>query len=115
RARIWRLTTRLIAGARDLGFVIDNDTGFPCVTPIVGGLDETARACQVLWDQGVLITPAVFPAMPLERGGVRISVTAANTDSEIEQLLTALEAVRDEIGISPDVAMASARAGLFEY
>jgi 7-keto-8-aminopelargonate synthetase-like enzyme len=115
RMRIWRLTTRLITGARELGFVIDNDTDFPCVTPIVGNIDNTARACHVLWDHGVLITPAVFPAMPLERGGLRVSITSSNTDSEVEQLLTALEAVRGEIDIAPELATASARAGLFEY
>jgi 7-keto-8-aminopelargonate synthetase-like enzyme len=38
-----------------------------------------------------LFTPAVFPAMPLERGGLRLSVTAANTDDDVDRVLDALE------------------------
>jgi 8-amino-7-oxononanoate synthase len=97
RAHLRALTTRLVAGARDLGFCADNPLDFPIVTLVLGSLATVELGCRVLWDQGILLTPAVFPAAPLDRGGVRFTITAANTASEVEGLISALAAMRDEI------------------
>jgi 7-keto-8-aminopelargonate synthetase-like enzyme len=98
RAHLWNLTDQVLRGVRELGFTVDNDTGFPCVTVVCGDIDNTVRAHQVLWKHGILVTPAVFPAMPIDRGGVRISITAANTQDEVDQLLAAFSEVRESIG-----------------
>lgn len=77
-------------GARDLGFVVENEVGFPALTVVLGNVENVIAGCRVAWEHGLLLTPAVFPAMPLERGGLRFSVTASNTDAEVDRLLTAL-------------------------
>ena len=76
---------------RAAGLVVENEIGFPALTVVIGGVEQVVEACNVAWEHGILFTPAAFPAMPLERGGLRLSVTAANTDEDVDTLLEALE------------------------
>jgi 8-amino-7-oxononanoate synthase len=95
RARLHVLSSRLTEGIWDLGLAVSNSSSFPIVTVEFGGLDDVISACRILWQHGILVTPAVFPAVPLSRGGARFSVTAANTDDEIDLALASLKAARD--------------------
>jgi 7-keto-8-aminopelargonate synthetase-like enzyme len=56
-------------------------------------------ACKLLWEgeYGVLITPAIFPIVPLDKGLLRFSITASNTMEEIDYSLAALQAVRERL------------------
>ncbi|MBA2712342.1 MAG: hypothetical protein H0U55_02160, partial [Rubrobacteraceae bacterium] len=58
---------------------------------------EVVKACKVLWGHGILITPALFPAVPIERGALRFTVTATNTEEQVRLALEALRMVRDEL------------------
>ncbi|HUP75923.1 MAG TPA: aminotransferase class I/II-fold pyridoxal phosphate-dependent enzyme [Acidimicrobiales bacterium] len=91
RRHVHRLTMRIIRGAHDAGLVVENEIGFPALTVVIGAVEQVVEACEVAWEHGILFTPAVFPAMPLERGGLRLSVTAANTDEDVDRVLDALE------------------------
>ena len=102
RDRLWSLTRRLLDGVRDLGLVTDNTTGFPIVHVVLGGTEAVLAACDVLWEHGVLLTPALFPAAPIDRGGVRFTLTAANTEVQVDRVLQGLAALR------PAVARAAA-------
>lgn len=95
RLRLHELTTSLAEGIVDLGLPISNANGFPILTVEFGPPDAVLVACRVLWDHGILITPTVFPAVPMKQGGVRFSVTAANSESDIDRALTALAAARN--------------------
>lgn len=97
RAQIHRLASRIVDGARELGFVVENEIGFPALTVVLGGVDNVVAGCRVAWEHGLLLTPAVFPAMPLERGGLRFSVTATNTDQQVDRLLGALADMRTRV------------------
>jgi 7-keto-8-aminopelargonate synthetase-like enzyme/acyl carrier protein len=90
RKHVHRLTMRIIRGAREAGLVVENEIGFPALTVMIGAIDQVVSACEIAWEHGILFTPAVFPAMPLERGGLRLSVTAANTDDDVDRVLEAL-------------------------
>ncbi len=93
RSELYRLTKRLIDGVRTIGLVTDSDTYFPIVNVPLGSGANVAAACDVLWRHGIIITPSVFPAAPLGRGGVRFSITAANTDADVDKALDALDEV----------------------
>jgi 7-keto-8-aminopelargonate synthetase-like enzyme len=97
RARLWSLTQRLLDGVRDLGLEVDNGSGFPIVNVVLGPTEVATEACRVLWDHGVLLTPAVFPAAPLDRGGVRLTPTSANTEEQVDRALAGLREVRDTL------------------
>ncbi len=104
RAVLRGLTGRLVAGASQRGYRIENDLLFPVVNLGTGGVERTIRASQIMWDHGVLFTPSIFPAAPLERGGFRLSVTYDNTAAELECLFNGLDAVADELGAPPTPA-----------
>ncbi len=90
RARLRRLAGRLGRGIRELGFDYDNAYDFPIVNITIGSITRTREASMMLWDHGLLVTPSIYPAVPLDACGVRFTLTAANTDLEIDQALTAL-------------------------
>jgi acyl transferase domain-containing protein/7-keto-8-aminopelargonate synthetase-like enzyme/acyl carrier protein len=98
RKQVYRLTRRLVTAARALGFEVDNGEHFPIVGVVIGSLEDLVRACRLLWEHDVLITPAFYPAVPLHRNLVRFSITAANTEEEVDRAVGALKAVRDALG-----------------
>jgi 8-amino-7-oxononanoate synthase len=92
RAHMLSLTEQLLAGAHALGLRTSGAAAqLPIVSVVVGDLQETIRACKTLWEHGVLITPAVYPVVPIEENGLRFSVTAANTPEQVTRALRALE------------------------
>jgi len=93
RRHIHRLTSRLVREAREIGFEVDNDSNFPIVGVVIGGWEEMVKACRILWDHDILITPATFPAVPATRNLVRFSITAANADQELDRAIDGLRAV----------------------
>ena len=93
RKQIHRLTSRLVAEVKRIGFEVDNDHDFPIVGVVIGGWDEMVSACRILWDHDILITPATYPAVPMHRNLVRFSITSANTDEELGHAIQGLEAV----------------------
>jgi 7-keto-8-aminopelargonate synthetase-like enzyme/acyl-CoA synthetase (AMP-forming)/AMP-acid ligase II/acyl carrier protein len=97
RARLWSLTERLLDGVRALGLTSENASGFPIVNVVLGRTAHVLAACEVLWEHGILLTPAIFPAVPLHRGGVRFTLTADHTDAQVDHLLEALAVVRTAV------------------
>ncbi len=101
RAILRSLTTRLVDGAIERGYQVENELLFPVVNLGTGGVERTIRASQIMWEHGVLFTPSIFPAAPLDHGGFRLSVTYDNTDDELECLFRGLDAVAEELGAPP--------------
>src|SRR5829696_6493792 len=97
RRRLLNLTRRLVAGARAAGFAVDNNGLFPLVSVRIGAASDLVKACNVLWEHRILITPALFPAVPIDRGALRFTVTAANTEEQVRLALEALRMVREEL------------------
>jgi len=95
RRRLLNLTRQLVAGARTIGFVVDNNGLFPLVSVRIGTVSDVVKACNILWEHGVLITPALFPAVPIDRGALRFTVTAANTEEQVQLAIEALRKVRE--------------------
>ena len=94
RQQIYHLTHRLIHGAREYGYEVINDNYFPIVCVVIGKTRDVIEACKILWEYGILITPALYPIVPKDKGLLRFSITAANTVEEIDRSLEALAAVR---------------------
>jgi 7-keto-8-aminopelargonate synthetase-like enzyme len=100
RAHIYRMTKRLVDAAREIGFEVDNRTYFPIVTVVVGSPKSVIAGCQILWEHSILITPAMFPARPINKGAVRFTITSANTEEEINQVITALKDIWQRVKAS---------------
>ena len=95
RRTLYRLTRNALDGLRALGFHIDNTSGFPILSAWVGDTDHLIHAARILWEQGILITLAPYPMVRKGDEALRITVTAANTDEDIERLLQAFGQIRD--------------------
>ncbi len=96
-----------------MGFEVDNGGLFPIVGVVLGNFDDFVKACVLLWEHDILITPAMYPAVPMNRNLVRVSINAANTEAEVEHAIGALKAVRDSLSAPANGAgHASTRAAL---
>ncbi|MDC0723542.1 aminotransferase class I/II-fold pyridoxal phosphate-dependent enzyme [Nannocystis bainbridge] len=95
RAQLLELTRKLVSGARALGFAVNENNYFPLVAVEVGSNADVVEACRILWEHDVLITPAVYPLVPYNKGVLRFSITAANTTAEVDQALRALADVKN--------------------
>ena len=96
RRRLLDLTRDVVEGALELGFDVDNNGLFPLVSVRIGAVPDVVMACNVLWEHGILITPALFPAVPPDRGALRFTITAANTEEQVQRAIEALREVREE-------------------
>ncbi|MCC5633715.1 aminotransferase class I/II-fold pyridoxal phosphate-dependent enzyme [Nostoc sphaeroides CHAB 2801] len=97
RQHIYRLTQKLVISAREIGFEVDNQGSFPIVSVVVGSVESAITACKTLWKHGILITPGIFPAVPYNRSILRFSITAANTEIEIDRVLVALRDIHTQL------------------
>ena len=90
RARIHRLTRRILDHVRRLGVRTLNTDGTPIIElPIAAGRDLVDVAHQ-LWRQGLYVTLVPYPGVPHDQVGFRIQVTAAHTDAQVEELMLGL-------------------------
>lgn len=89
RQRLLDLAERLRAGLRDLGFP---PTASRCqiVPIIVGGPREAVAWSRRLEERGLLVPAIRPPSVPDGTSRLRISLTAAHTTDDVEQLLDAL-------------------------
>jgi len=95
RKQLYKLTERAIKGIRDLGFHIDNNTNFPIVSVWIGESDHLIEASKILWENGILITLAPYPMVRRGEETLRITVTAANDEEEVEQLISAFAKIKE--------------------
>jgi len=68
-----------------------NVSGFPIVEIPLKDHERIAEVGQFLFDKGVYVTLAAFPLVPKPEVGFRAQLTAANTDTEIDMLIGAIE------------------------
>ena len=76
-------------------------------------IDEVGR---YLFEHGQYVTMAAYPLVPKDEVGFRIQVTAANTDEQIEDLVTVLGNLHERFQLEPTSPRRSAgsKRGLTE-
>jgi 8-amino-7-oxononanoate synthase len=91
RTELERLTRRTLDGLERLDIFTPNRSGLPIIEiPLRdhGQIDSVGR---FLFEHGVYVTLAAYPLVPKDEVGFRVQLTAANTDVEVDTLLSALE------------------------
>ena len=95
RERLGELISRFRAGAAQLGLdLLPSDSP---IQPIVVG--DSARALEFsaeLESRGVLVTAIRPPTVPNGTARLRVTLTAAHEDGDVDHLLTALDEVMTE-------------------
>ena len=91
RAKLWRLTDRVLASLRRLGIETPNRSGLPIIEIPLRDHRRIDAVGRFLFDNGVYVTLAAYPLVPKDEVGFRVQLTAANTDAEVDSLIAALE------------------------
>lgn len=93
REQLQSLIHRFKQGAMELGLpMMASDTSIQPL--LVGGSDQALAYSQQLLEQGILVTAIRPPTVPDGEARLRITITAAHTDAQIDQLLSALECLQ---------------------
>lgn len=99
RARLAHNTATVTAGLRGLGLDLIETTSH--IVPVkLGNEQQTVEVSRWLMDAGVFTGTFVYPHVPLGEGRLRIGVTSAHTDSEIEQFLNVMGAATRQFNLA---------------
>jgi glycine C-acetyltransferase len=87
-AKLRRNTEKLASGLRRLG--IDIGTSQTPIIPVIAGTNEQAyRMSRRLVDAGIIAMPIIPPAVPRGRSLLRLCVTAAHGEDDMDFALAA--------------------------
>ncbi len=86
RLALCHKTDRVLTQIRKLGLRTFNTSGYPVIELPLSHADDIDALGRFLFDRGIYVTLAAYPLVPRSQVGFRVQVTAANDDSEIEQL-----------------------------
>ena len=101
RARLWRLSERVLTALRALDVETPNRSSFPIIEVPLRDHQRIDAVGRFLFDRGVYVTLAAYPLVPKDEVGFRIQLTAANTDGEVDSLIAALEALAADGELRP--------------
>lgn len=87
RARLRRLTERLVTGMRAHGLAVQNHDYFPIVFWEIGELSDLAAVADQLFGKGVVAGLRAFPVVPPNECGLRFGITALHTEDQIDRTL----------------------------
>ena len=95
RSNLWQLTEKTIRKLRDLGFTVWNTSGFPIIFVQIGDNKAVIETANLLFDRGILVTVSPYPMVKKGEEGHRITLTAANTDREVDNLIQAFAQIKE--------------------
>lgn len=101
RADVWRKTARVLDALRGLEIRTPNESGHPIIEIPLADHEEIDPAGRFLFERGVYVTLAPFPLVPKSEVGIRVQVTAANTDDEVDHLVAVISALRERFMLQP--------------
>lgn len=106
RAELYRMTARVLGALDELDIWTPNRSGLPIIEIPLADHEEIDEAGTFLFERGVYATMAAYPLVPKNEVGFRIQVTAANTDEEIDELIAALQALKQRFHLKQSVQAA---------
>ena len=109
RERLQQLISGFRRVAAELGLVVlPSDT--PVQAVMMGSAEQAVRASQLLRAHGVQVSAIRPPTVPQGQSRLRITLSAAHSDEQLDRLLHALESVQRNL-LSMDQPVAMAQAG----
>jgi 7-keto-8-aminopelargonate synthetase-like enzyme len=97
--RLRRTINRLREGIRSLGFPVLEGVS-PILAVPIGDIENTLIAGKWLFDRGFYVQSAVYPAVPINGGLLRILVNANHSSAAVDGLLNAFSDLRVELSRS---------------
>jgi 8-amino-7-oxononanoate synthase len=90
--KLWENAKKIREGLRTLGYDIPRGAG-PIMPIIVGENEEALRMSEKLLEEGILVVAIRPPTVPKGTARLRLSVSSAHTDADIEKLLNAFKKI----------------------
>lgn len=92
RADLYRKSKYIRCELKDLGFdVLDPAGDSPIISVELGADLRTLMAGRMIFDDGIFLNSVLYPAVPKDKGILRISLNSIHSDEEITKLLGAFE------------------------
>lgn len=109
RERLRQLIQRFRAGVSDMAFpVLASDSAVQAI--VLGSVEDTLAASALLREHGLQVSAIRPPTVPRGESRLRVTLSAAHTDEQLDRLLSALAEVSDNYGRT-DNSMRQAHAG----
>lgn len=93
--KLWQNTTYFRSALQRLGYNTGNSVS-PIIPVIIGDDLKTHQLARKLFDRGIIATPVVFPAVPIQQSRLRICVSAAHKISTLEEVVAAFAELAPE-------------------
>lgn len=87
RAKIRYLVDKLCSSLKAKGVPFSNHISHPVVFVEIGAFDKLLKFAEDLFANGFLVGFRAFPLVPGDQTGIRVAVTAGNTEEHIDRLV----------------------------
>jgi glycine C-acetyltransferase len=94
--RLWDNARYLKAGLKDLGYDIGHSET-PITPVMIGDEARTMAFSKALMARGVFGSAIVFPTVPKGAGRIRLMVSAAHTQEQLDRALEVFKELRDQV------------------
>ncbi len=91
REVVYKHSRRVLDCLTRLGVATPNHSSLPIIEIPLRNHDRIDAVGKLLFERGVYVTLAAYPLVPHNEVGFRVQLTAANTDTEIDTLIAAIE------------------------
>jgi len=98
RARLWKNTRKMLQGFADMGYDI-GASQTPIIPIIIRDTERVYQMCELLFLQGIFVSPVISPAVPPGRELIRTSYMATHTEEQLDRVLDAFATAGKQIGI----------------
>lgn len=102
-ARLRRNYRALRAGLQAGGLQVRDDPT-PIVPVITGADDAALLMARRLFDRGVFVPPIISPAVPSHTSRLRVTVTAAHSDADVNEIVEAVATTWHEVAPAPTLS-----------
>jgi 8-amino-7-oxononanoate synthase len=101
RADLFHKTAQVLDCLDRLDVHTPNRSGFPIIEVPLESHHDIGAVGRFLFDHGIYVTLAAYPLVPKSEVGFRIQITAANTQAEIELLVSVLGQLVERFDLQP--------------
>lgn len=103
RATLHRHSVRVLDALDRIGAHTPNRSGLPIIEVPLRDHTRIDAVGRLLFERGVYVTLAAYPLVPKDEVGFRVQLTAANTDAEVDTLISALEELHARGELQPRI------------
>lgn len=97
--KLWQNINYLKHGLLSMGFDLGN-TQSAIIPVMTGNPNLNAEACKLLMESGVYANQIGYPAVPLKRARIRMSIMATHTREQMDKVLNAWQRVDQKLHIT---------------